>query len=145
KVVSKDTKNNTRVVSFTLSSLANKLNGTVRVDWDAINYHHLYNIRFEFNESSAMAVTDSNPSVPGTDEDGQVPIDESLLEQHKGGNQPVLEEKEKENEKKEGETTNEQTGSNNAVPTVVFTDVASHWAKASIEKAVRLGIVNGFN
>jgi len=140
KVVSRNTKNNTRVVSFTLSSLSQSLNGTVRIDWDLFNYHHSYNVQFQFDESSATYVTDANPSVPGSDEDGNVGVDGGKIDDYNGeGTKPEEEVKEQEQKPNEAEE-----GNNNGAPTVIFSDTASHWAKASIDKAVKLGIVNGF-
>jgi len=53
---------------------------------------------------------------------------------------PVVD-KEKEEVKKPEETKNP---TNPTKPSVVLTDVASHWASKSIQRAVALGIVNGY-
>lgn len=144
-VVSRNAKNNTRVTSFTVSSLAQKMNGTVRIDWDAFDYHNSYNIQFQFDESTAIALTESNPSVPGLEDDGNVGVDDGKVDEYNGEGKP-LEEEEKTKDTDTEQTQNEAgSGTNNTTPNVAFSDVATHWAKASIEKAIKLGIVNGYS
>ncbi|WP_337101794.1 NEAT domain-containing protein [Paenibacillus sp. YIM B09110] len=142
-VASRNTKNNTRVVSFTLTSLTNKLNGTVRIDWDAFNYHHTYDIQFLFDESSAIAATESKPSVPGAEDDGNVGVDDGKVDEINGGGEPTDEGE----GTAEGEEQTEQPGTteNPGNPSLQFTDTANHWAKNTIEQAIKLGIVNGYN
>jgi len=151
KVVSRDTKLNTRVISFTLSSLSSKMNGTVRIDWDAFNYHHSYNIQFLFDESSAIALTENNPKVPGSDVDGNTGVDEGKVDEYKGGGstggteENSTEEKNKEANSEEKEDSSTSTNDNTGQKNLVFSDVDNHWAKASIVRAIKLGIVNGYS
>lgn len=146
QLVSQSTQNNTRVISFTLSSLAQKMSGTVRVDWDAFNYHHTYTIQFLFDEATAVAVTDANPKVPGSEDSGQVGVDDDKLNEYNNGNTPAEEEEqEEEGAANETEGNAEEEESSIEAPSITFSDVENHWARASIEKAVKLGIVNGFS
>jgi len=148
KVVSRDTKLNTRVTSFTLSSLSNKMSGTVRIDWDAFNYHHSYDIQFVFDEASAVAVTENNPKVPGSDVDGNTGVDEGKVDEYGGGNSEGTEDntaEEETNVTTEGGNNSSTSNENTAQTKLVFSDVENHWAKASIVRAINLGIVNGYS
>lgn len=129
-VSSNNTANNTRVVTFQLSNLSSKISGWVDVNWPEINYVHNYDVQFLFNESSAVYAGES-PSVPGSGENGNV------------GNPPGLELPGSEEETAAEET--EENGTEEPAVTVQFSDISKHWAKSSIESAVKLGIVNGFS
>jgi len=147
-VTSNDAAKNTRVVSFTLSDLSQKLRSWVKVDWDSINYHYDYDIDFLFNEALAYNAGDSGvigggtvgpPSLenPGSTDSGTTP----------GGK----DEDDKNTDGKEDTKTGTSSGTNPGaatgtptVPSVEFSDIASHWAKESIDRAVKLGIVNGY-
>jgi heme-binding NEAT domain protein len=124
--ISHNTSNNSRVVSFPLTSLSGKQNGTVDVDWPEIDYiDKHYVIQFVFDESSIQATTigtppDGTPPPPPTFEDGTDPDSDD----------------ESNSDNDEGSTTQPQTS--------VFKDVAKHWAASSIEKATKLGIAKGY-
>ncbi|MHA7967158.1 NEAT domain-containing protein [Paenibacillus sp. CAU 1782] len=138
-VTSSDAAKNTRVVTFTLSDLSQKLRSWVKVDWPAVNYHYSYDIDFLFNEAGAYAASGSdvigggpvgppglpNPATPGS---GTTPGDDGDDEQSEGS---------------EGANPGTNPGTP-ATPNVEFSDTASHWAKESIDRAVKLGIVNGY-
>lgn len=125
-VSNESTANNTRVVTFQLSSLSSKVNGWVDVNWPEINYVHNYDVQFQFDESSAV-FAGANPSVPGGS--GNVGAPPGM----------GMEDTPDSEEKPEEGTETEQPA-----PDVKFSDINTHWAKANIEAAVKLGIVNGF-
>ncbi|OBR68333.1 hypothetical protein A7K91_14830 [Paenibacillus oryzae] len=147
-VTSRDAAKNTRVVTFTLSNLSQKLRAWVKVDWDSINYHYDYDIDFLFNEALAYNAGDSGvigggtvgpPSLenPGSADSGTTP----------GGK----DEDDKKTDGKEETTPETNSGTNPGanpgtptIPTAEFSDTASHWAKESIDRAVKLGIVTGY-
>ncbi|MFD0590913.1 NEAT domain-containing protein [Paenibacillus sp. GCM10027627] len=130
-IVSQNPAKNTRVVSYSIPNLTDKHSGTVRVDWAEVNYHHSYDIQFQFYENS-IAPAGANPSVPGSESDGNV----SGPGLENPGQQPG-----KEGEGEEEEGSGEENGTGNEVS---FNDTKGHWAFPSISKAVELGIVNGF-
>lgn len=144
-VVKRDSAKNQRVVSFTLNDLSATLNGWVKVDWAEVNYHHEYDIHFKFDESAAQ-YAGSNPAVPGTDHvpdapDLPHPDGDNLTENEQQAAENQAQEGSKEEEKEDSAST-EQT--NSGTKNVQFTDIENHWAKSSITRAVRLGIVNGY-
>lgn len=126
---------NQRVVQFTVGDLSKTLNGWVKIDWAAVNYHHEYDIQFRFNEAAAV-YAGTNPEVPGTTNQPGIPNLPNPNEE--------LEEAEEIDETKEEEQSNETEEGTEPIEQVQFIDTASHWAKSSIEKAVQLGIVNGY-
>ncbi len=145
-ITSTDAAKNTRVVTFTLSDLSQKLRSWVKVDWPAVNYHYDYDIDFLFDEARAYSAGNSGvigggpvgaPGLPnpGDSGSGQTPGDKGSDKKDDDSEQ----------------TSAEQSGSKPeaapgtpAAPTVKLSDISSHWAKASIERAVKLGIVNGY-
>ncbi|RIE02929.1 NEAT domain-containing protein [Cohnella faecalis] len=137
-VISRNSDKNTRVVSFSLPSLTGKLSGTVRIDWDAFNYHHTYDVQFLFNEASA-ASAGSSPSVPGAESNGNVGVGPDKVDEYKGETPPV--DATSEENALPGENTAE---SGSGTPSIKFTDTSSHWARSSIEQAIKLGIVSGY-
>ena len=56
KVVSEDKNANTRVVQFEVDDLFKKLNAKVKVDIDAMNYHHFYDVQIQFDTNNIGAV-----------------------------------------------------------------------------------------
>lgn len=126
---------NQRIVQFTIADLSKTLNGWVKVDWSAVNYHHEYDIQFKFDEAAAV-YAGANPEVPGTTDQPGVPNLPNPNEE--------LEEVEETDGTKEEEESNEIEEGTKPAEQVQFSDTASHWAKESIEKAVQLGIVNGY-
>ncbi|WP_336776091.1 S-layer homology domain-containing protein [Paenibacillus sp. MMO-58] len=66
--VSSNAEKNTRDVKFTVSDLSQMVNGWVKIDWDAVNYHEEYNVQIKFG--SYFAYTEpgwmGNPSIPST-------------------------------------------------------------------------------
>ncbi|EAE1292933.1 TPA: heme uptake protein IsdC [Listeria monocytogenes] len=57
-VTSKNTANDTRKVSFPVSTLSSPVNAKIKVDIDddGLNYHHEYQIKLRFDEGSAKAL-----------------------------------------------------------------------------------------
>ncbi|MEK0313480.1 NEAT domain-containing protein [Cohnella sp. 56] len=116
-----DKQANTRWVRFPVAALNTTLNGWVNVNWPAMNYYHSYDVRIKLGSAGAAT---SNPipdspvgGTPGGGKDGT-----------KGD--------------KEEEGGKQENGGN--TPEVKLTDIANHWAKDAIERAVKLGIVGGY-
>lgn len=142
-VVSQNTAKNTRVVSYPVSDLSGKLNATVRIDWDAVDYHHTYPIQFSFDEST-MTPAGDNPAVPGSDNDGNVGAPN--LPNPSGGDKEEGEETGEEGASGNGSgSTGGGTGSGSGSGNVGFSDTKNHWAANQISRAVELGIVKGFD
>ncbi|MFC5699709.1 NEAT domain-containing protein [Cohnella faecalis] len=130
-IVSRDTANNTRVVSYPLTTLSGKQSGTVRIDWNEFNYHHSYDIQFQFDEGS-MTSAGGNPTVPG----GNGNISSPSLEN------PGTDEEKPPTETEQPKT--EESSNEEQAPKANFSDTGSHWAIREINRAVQLGIVSGF-
>lgn len=151
-IVESNTGNNTRITSFSLPSLTGKLNGTVYIEWYNVgglgfDYVNKYNIQFLFDEASAASVA-SNTTVPGWGSSGEVgPPDDKEPPKPDQGSGPLPETPEKgdKDPEKDADTGESQTGNGNGTPSVKFSDTATHWARTSIEQAVKLGIVNGYS
>lgn len=147
-VTSRDAAKNTRVVTFTLSDLSQKLRSWVKVDWDSINYHYDYDIDFLFNEAAAYNAGDSgvigggtvgppNLSNPGDNGSGTTPVGKDEDDKKTNGGEDTT----------SGTNSGTNPGTTPGTPTtpnVKFSDTASHWAKESIDRAVKLGIVTGY-
>ncbi|ANY67447.1 hypothetical protein BBD42_13935 [Paenibacillus sp. BIHB 4019] len=114
-VESRDTVNNTRVVYFNVPNINNRIDGWVKIDWAAMNYFHEYDIQIEFYPNTLVATAGS--VAPGV------------------GDVEVIEEKDP------------NAGKDDLNEPVVtdFKDIQGHWAQASIEKALELGIVKGYS
>ncbi|PEL92386.1 NEAT domain-containing protein [Bacillus wiedmannii] len=52
KVLSENKEQNTKVVELEVDDLSKKLNAKVKVDIDAMNYHHFYDVQFVFDQDS---------------------------------------------------------------------------------------------
>ncbi|HFV2809247.1 TPA: NEAT domain-containing protein, partial [Streptococcus agalactiae] len=48
-VIGENKEQNTRVVEFDIVDVANLLNGKVKVDIDAMDYHHIFDVRIKFD------------------------------------------------------------------------------------------------
>lgn len=149
-VSNRDKSSNTRVVTFTLTDLSGKIPGWVKVYWDlgSFVYDHEYDVQFKFDEGSAT-YAGTNPSVPGGngnvgfDDDDYEELfgdeeDQSDSEDVEGDGEEVVE-----GDDSETETGQEEQSQQNNAPQ--FKDTHQHWAKSNIEKAVSLGIVNGYS
>ncbi|EAF8119276.1 heme uptake protein IsdC [Listeria monocytogenes] len=68
-VTSKNTANDTRKVSFPVSTLSSPVNAKIKVDIDDddLNYHHEYQIKLRFDEGSAKALADAVKSSDNND------------------------------------------------------------------------------
>ncbi|MED1084911.1 NEAT domain-containing protein, partial [Bacillus mycoides] len=60
-VVSEDKESDTRVVEFDVEDLEKILNAKVKVDIDAFNYHHYYDIRISFDQNSITPIHVEKP------------------------------------------------------------------------------------
>ncbi|OBZ56603.1 cell surface protein, partial [Bacillus cereus] len=56
KVLGANKEQDTRVVEVEVDDLSKKLNAKVKVDIDAMNYHHFYDIQFVFDKNSIQAL-----------------------------------------------------------------------------------------
>jgi len=138
-----DTALNQRVVSFNLSNLSSSINGWVKVDWPEFNYHNSYDIQFKFHEAQASNAG-INPSVPGSSHVPSAPNLPNPGSVNEEEQEEVKTDEEKPKQSDDNAQSGQQAGSNSGTATVAFSDAANHWAKASIEKAIKLGIVNGY-
>ncbi|TYU06492.1 heme uptake protein IsdC [Listeria monocytogenes] len=68
-VTSKNTANDTRKVSFPVSTLSSPVNAKIKVDIDddGLNYHHEYQIKLRFDEDSAKALAGAVKSSDNND------------------------------------------------------------------------------
>lgn len=123
-VVKTDPATNTRVVQFEVSDLNQTIDAWVKIDWAAVNYFHEYDVSISFGTPVLQSGNTGTTPPPTTEETK----DESSLE----------------NATKEETNTSEGNG-NTSVNKVNFSDITSHWAKSSIEEAVSLGFVSGYN
>lgn len=146
---------NTRVVAFTLSDLSSIVAGWVNVEWAQFDYFHSYDIQFQFNEASISFAGHTNPGVPGSN--GNVGPPPGYEEGVAPGGTPedeLLEEETLEDEAREGEIPGSEAPESEAQEggsppssgnsSVRFSDTELHWAASSIDKAIGLGIVNGY-
>lgn len=131
-VVSTDVDNNSRVVMFEIDKLSDIHSGWISINWviESIDfkYIHEYDIRFKFLTDSITAVADDAP-VPT--KDGKVGFPSGLNEDS--------EQSGSDNETGEPEVEEPQTTGKS------FKDTEGHWAKAVIDKAVQLGIADGYS
>ncbi|MHA6481205.1 NEAT domain-containing protein [Paenibacillus sp. strain BS8-2] len=122
---------NLRAVSYSLSSLSGKQNGTVGIHWPEFNYNNKqYDIQFQFDESSAT-YAGANPTVMGYEQDGNVGA-------------PGLELPPEGGTTENPEEPSEPVDDGNS-PSISFSDTDKHWAANEIKRAVELGITNGFS
>ncbi|HHB1439179.1 TPA: NEAT domain-containing protein, partial [Bacillus mobilis] len=61
-VLGEDKEKNTRVVEFDVVDVANLLNGKVKVDIDAMDYHHVFDVRIKFDSSSITLIKAEKPN-----------------------------------------------------------------------------------
>jgi len=118
---------NTRRVQFAVDQLPAKLEGWVKIDWPAVNYHHEYDIEIQLKSYTPV-------SSWGSESFGPV----------KGRPNPGEEEEVKENEPGKETGGEPKPGTEPGQPAQSFSDTVSHWAKHAIDRAVKLGIVSGY-
>ncbi|WP_179195067.1 NEAT domain-containing protein, partial [Bacillus mobilis] len=61
-VLGENKEKNTRVVEFDVVDVANLLNGKVKVDIDAMDYHHVFDVRIKFDSSSITLIKAERPN-----------------------------------------------------------------------------------
>ncbi len=61
-VIDENKEKNIRVVEFDVADVSNLLNGKVKVDIDAMNYHHIFDVRIKFDVSSITPVHVEKPN-----------------------------------------------------------------------------------
>ncbi|HDX9641755.1 TPA: NEAT domain-containing protein, partial [Bacillus mobilis] len=61
-VLGENKEKNTRVVEFDVVDVANLLNGKVKVDIDAMDYHHIFDVRIKFDSSSITLIKAEKPN-----------------------------------------------------------------------------------
>lgn len=122
-VVKSDSASNTRVVQFEVSDLSQKIDAWVKIDWAEVNYFHEYDVNISFGTPVLQSGSVDTTVSPTTEENKNNTTTESTKE----------------------ETVPNKGTDNSTATKVNFSDIASHWAKASIEEAVSLGFVSGYN
>ncbi|MBB6633138.1 NEAT domain-containing protein [Cohnella thailandensis] len=151
-VVSRDPAANTRVVSFPVNNLSEVIDGWVKIEWPAVHYFNEYDIQLKLDAATLKKIesggggTDpgTNPGTdpgtnPGTDpgsNPGTNPGPGTTPTAPTPGTGTDTE-------------TDTDTGTGtepgaNPGPTISFSDTKGHWAEAAIQKAVELGIAQGF-
>ncbi|MDY0393403.1 NEAT domain-containing protein [Virgibacillus halophilus] len=86
KVEKMNAKQDTSVVSFFVEDLSKKLDGKVKVDIDALNYHNKYNVQFQFDKDSIRKLGEKPDN---QNNNGKLPIqknDPNSNHQGKNGN-----------------------------------------------------------
>jgi heme-binding NEAT domain protein len=139
-VVESDTANNTRRVQFPVADLTAKLDGWVKVDWEAISYNHEYEVDIELGsytkvndwgtEAFGQIIDRENPGSVTTPDAGTKPDED-------------IEPTEPDSSTTPGNGNGTGAGNGNGA-VIAFADLSNHWATKSIERAVSLGIVSGY-
>ncbi|PWW03289.1 heme-binding NEAT domain protein, partial [Paenibacillus cellulosilyticus] len=131
--ISSNTSKNTRDVQFTVSDLTTTLSGWVKIDWPAFNYHEDYNVQIELGNYYTYSEPGytASPSIPSTSSSNTSDDEDTAAEETDSG-------------EASGETTTDG-GTSTTTPAVTFSDVNNHWAADSVQRAVQLGIVNGYS
>ncbi|MDI4646976.1 NEAT domain-containing protein [Cohnella hashimotonis] len=127
ETVSSDAAGNTRWVRFPASDLTALQNGWVKIDWPEVNYFHQYDVQIRLGSYTKVAEWSGEgfgsvtprPNPDGEDEQSGTGGGNA----NGGGN----------------------SGGTDENPGAEFFDTAKHWAAASISRAVKLGIVNGYS
>jgi len=131
--VAVDPETNKRLVKFHVPDLSSKLSGWVKIDWDAMDYHHSYDIQISF-QGVGGKVSDPQGRFVKTGTGTGLPME-------------LEKEKEKETNKdasKDGDTGKPSSSGGTATSNIKLSDITAHWAKTSIERAVSLGFVTGY-
>lgn len=125
---------NKRLVKFEVPNLSSKLSGWVKIDWESMNYHHSYDIQISFDGVGAKV------SDPGAG--FQKPATELPKEQDK--DKDTDKEIDKETNKDNNDDGTKNGSGETTQPNIKLNDISKHWAKSSIERAVSLGFVKGY-
>lgn len=126
ETVTSDAAGNTRWVRFPVSNLDALQSGWVKIDWPEVKYFHAYDVSIKLGSYTKVADWSgegfgSPPELPNPDGDKGAP--------GTGGGDA--------NGGGSAGGTDENFGAE-------FFDTAKHWAAASISRAVKLGIANGY-
>ncbi|MFC3803918.1 NEAT domain-containing protein [Cohnella sp. GCM10012308] len=128
ETVTSDAAGNTRWVRFPVNDLTARLNGWVKIDWAEIKYFHDYNVQIQLGSFTKVAEWGG---------------------EYFGSRRPlVLPDGDKEESETDGGGSANGGGSSGGTDENLgaeFFDTAKHWAAASISRAVKLGIVNGYS
>lgn len=144
-VVSRNAADNTRIVSFPVANLAGLVDGKVKIEWPQAAYFDAYDIQLSLDRSSLTALEDedggtdpgTNPGTdPGTDPGpGTTPNTPATPHTPTTPNAGT----------DTGSETAPGTDSGTSpTPEIIFNDTQGHWAAESIQRAVQLGIAQGF-
>ncbi|MFD2328107.1 NEAT domain-containing protein [Cohnella sp. GCM10020058] len=128
ETVTSDTAGNTRWVRFPVSDLTALQSGWVKIDWPEVNYFHQYDVQIKFGSYTKVAEWSGEgfgSVTPRPNPDG--------------------EEEESETDGEGGANGGSSSGGTDENLGAEFFDTAKHWAVASISRAVKLGIVNGYS
>ncbi|MFS0723166.1 S-layer homology domain-containing protein [Paenibacillus sp. 1P07SE] len=111
---------NTRVVSFEVDDLSEKLEGWVKIYWQVsptFLYDHEYKVELQLDKDSIEEWQGEQEPTEPVDPEPEQPTQPE--QPAPGPEEPVA-------------------------PSPDFTDLTNHWAKSAIEQAVSKGIVNGY-
>ncbi|PDY55049.1 NEAT domain-containing protein [Bacillus toyonensis] len=86
KVLSENKEQNTRVVEVEVNDLSKKLNAKVKVDIDSMNYHHVYDVQFVFDQDSIKALGNQGGSDKQGGNNNQGGNDKQGGNDNQGGN-----------------------------------------------------------
>jgi heme-binding NEAT domain protein len=138
-IVSQDAGNNTRVISFELTSLSGKQQGHVKIDWPEYNYNNkAYDVQFVFDESSIKSVSSGTRPPGGNGEVGIPNLEEP------GATPTPSTSPNPTSTPKPGAGTGEAGGGGTGQTPAAFKDTEKHWAQQQVSRAVARGVVSGY-
>ncbi|MEK8131497.1 S-layer homology domain-containing protein [Paenibacillus filicis] len=139
ETASADEASNTRTVQFEVKDLTAKLKGWVKIYWQVsptFLYDHEYDIHLTFDKSTLKEIAAStNPPAAKSEPSGTGQPAAGSTGNEKSPDKAVPQEK-------PAQSDSPATGSQPASGSL--RDLNNHWAQAAIERAVSLGIANGY-
>mgnify|MGYP001165980426 CR=1 FL=1 len=149
-VVNRDPAANTRVVSFPVNNLSEVIDGWVKIEWPEFAYFNEYDIQLKLDPNSLKELEEggggTDPGTnPGTDPGTNPGTDPGSNPGTNPGPGTTPTAPTTGTDTDTGTETEPGTDpGSNPEPTITFSDTKGHWAEAAIQKAVQLGITQGF-